>query len=215
MINFMNKGSKIFEFIIMENISIDLGKKEEKNGYLKLIIGPMFSGKTSQLIREVRRYRSIGKNVLCINHSINKRFGRDDIVSHDLVALDNNIITDKLCSIYEDSEMLKYNDADIIAIEELQFFPDAYDFVISSVEKDLKNVICCGLDGDFLRQPFGDVLRLIPICDKMERVSAFCSICANGTPGIFSKKISGGCKVVEVGAGDTYIPVCRKCYLRE
>lgn len=200
----------------MENVSIDLYRKEEKNGYLKLIIGPMFSGKTSSLIREVRRYRSIGKNVLCINHSINKRFGRDDIVSHDLVALDNNIITDKLCSIYENSEMLKkYNDADIIAIEELQFFPDAYEFVCVSVEKDLKHVICCGLDGDFLRQPFGDVLRLIPLCDTMERVSAFCKFCANGTPGIFSKKISGSDSRVEVGAGDTYVPVCRRCYLQE
>ena len=187
-------------------------------GYLKLIIGPMFSGKTTELIREVRRYRSIGKNVLCINHMINRRYDRDDIVSHDKVAIDNGIVVEKLCDIFKNGEMIrKYEEADIIAIEELQFFNDAYDFMTVVVERDNKYVIACGLDGDFLRRPFGDVMRLIPFADDVLRISAFCKICADGTKGIFSKKIvvADTSETVKVGGSETYIPVCRKCYLRD
>ena len=183
-------------------------------GYLKLIIGPMFSGKTTELIREVRRYRSIGKNVLCINHNINKRYERDDIVSHDKVAVNNGLVLERLSDIFEDEEMMdKYRCADLIAIEELQFFEDAYDFMLLAVERDNKFVIACGLDGDFMRRPFGDMIRLIPFADYVQRISAFCKICADGTKGIFSKKITSGDNVVEVGSSETYIPVCRKCYL--
>jgi len=186
-------------------------------GYLKLIIGPMFSGKTTELIREVRRYRSIGKNVLCINHVINKRYDRDDIVTHDKIAIDNGIVIEKLCDIFRDSDMIRrYEEADIIAIEELQFFEDAYDFMMVCVERDNKYVISCGLDGDFLRRPFGDVIRLIPFADDVLRISAFCKICADGTKAIFSKKIvtEETEETVKVGSSETYIPVCRKCYVK-
>ena len=74
-----------------------------------------------------------------------------------------------------------------------------------------KKVYVCGLDGDFKRQKFGQILDLIPLCDKVTKLTSLCSICKNGTPGIFSKRISSEEEQTLVGS-DNYIPVCRTCY---
>ena len=74
-----------------------------------------------------------------------------------------------------------------------------------------KKIYVCGLDGDFERKKFGQILDLIPLCDKVTKLTSICSICKNGTPGIFSKRITYETEQTVVGS-DNYIPVCRNCY---
>ena len=83
--------------------------------------------------------------------------------------------------------------------------------MISNINK--KKVYICGLDGDFKKQKFGEILDLIPLCDKVTKLTSICSLCKNGNPGIFSKRISDEKEQTLVGS-DNYIPVCRICYVK-
>tara|TARA_B110000037_G_C17100444_1_gene497751 strand:+ start:1161 stop:1709 length:549 start_codon:yes stop_codon:yes gene_type:complete len=178
-------------------------------GYLKLITGPMYAGKSTELINNIRQYKFIGKEIMAINHIINKRYGSECIITHNGEKVISSINLSKLEEI-----IIKYNDilekSDVIIIDEIQFFQDAFDIVISLVEKYNKIVICAGLMSDYKKQPFGDILKLIPHADDIVILSSICSICKDGTTGHFSKKISGCDKQTDVGSGDKYISVCRK-----
>jgi thymidine kinase len=98
---------------------------------------------------------------------------------------------------------------DIILINEGQFFPDLYESVIQLVEKYKMKVYICGLDGDFKRNKFGKMLDLIPVCDKIIKLSAECVKCKR--PAIFSKRLSEEEQQVVIGSSN-YAPMCRECY---
>jgi thymidine kinase len=100
--------------------------------------------------------------------------------------------------------------SEVILINEGQFFPDLEEFV-RLLLNDGKKVYICGLDGDFERKRFGTILDLIPLCDKVTKLTSLCSLCKNGTPGIFSMRLTNEKDQTVVGS-DNYIPVCRKCY---
>lgn len=188
----------------------------EKYGRLELIIGPMYASKTTELIKISNRYKSINKNILAVNHSINNRYGSCNITSHDKKELDDCIIIDeliKLKSIEENFE--RYREADIIIIEELQFFKDAFNFIKTATDIDKKIIIAAGLDGDSFREPFGDVLRLIPYAEKVTKLSAFCKICQDGTPAYFTKRVTDCNDKVIVGSEDKFIATCRRHYLAD
>ena len=102
-------------------------------------------------------------------------------------------------------------DADVILINEGQFFGDLVPMVMEMVESHNKKVHICGLDGDFRRQRFGSLLDLIPYADKVEKLSAFCGMCRDGTPAIFSHRVSTEVNQIVIGS-DNYIPLCRSCY---
>jgi len=185
----------------------------EKYGRLELIIGPMYASKTTELIKISNRYKSIQKNILAINHKINNRYGTCNIISHDSKELDNCKILTKLCQLKEDDLIDEYNKADIIIIEELQFFEDAYEFITKATDIDHKIIIAAGLDGDSNREPFGDVLRLIPYAEKVTKLSAFCKICQDGTLGYYTKRLVDNTDKVLVGTTNEFIAVCRRHYL--
>jgi hypothetical protein len=105
---------------------------------------------------------------------------------------------------------LQIRRATVILINEGQFFLDLYECVIDML-KEKKQVYICGLDGDFERKRFGSILELIPICDNVTKLKALCSLCKNGTPGIFSLRLSNEKQQMLIGS-DNYIPVCRNCY---
>ena len=107
-----------------------------------------------------------------------------------------------------------YNDTNTIFIDEAQFFSDLYEFVKLSVETYQKNVIVIGLDGDSDRNNFGQIHLILPICDDIVKLKALCSVCKDGTPGIFSKKITNSSGQVDIGSINKYIATCRKCYLK-
>jgi thymidine kinase len=100
--------------------------------------------------------------------------------------------------------------AEVILINEGQFFPDLYEIVVDMLNKN-KKVYICGLDGDFERKKFGFILDLIPLCDKVIKLTSLCSICKDGTPAIFSMRLTEEKEQTIVGSTN-YIPVCRKCY---
>ena len=174
---------------------------------LKLILGCMYSGKTTEILRIVNSLKQIGVKPLIIKPKIDDRYSSDKISTHnseeyDCQALEN--LTDFKNPFYE-----KY-----IIIEEAQFFKDLFLFVIDQVELRGKNVIVVGLDGDSDRENFGDIHKLIPLCDDIIKLKAYCSICKDGTLGIFSKRLSDKKDKILVGSDGDYIAVCRKCYLK-
>jgi len=188
---------------------------DKKYGNIHLILGCMYSGKTSELIRRVQRYKSIQKKVLFINYIEDIRYNKvtidnqnnDNIYTHDRVGCEG-IYLDKLITIYN-----KINKYDVFIINEGQFFEDIQDVTLNLCEKYNKDVLICGLDGDFQRHTFKyNLLNLIPFADTVEILTAYCSICKDETPARFSKRISKEIEQKVIGSNN-YIPVCRKHFL--
>ena len=181
---------------------------QKKTGYLEMAIGPMFSGKTTWLIEKYKAYTYIGKKVLVINYSEDKRYSTTMLSSHDRIE-----IPCVFSGLIMDYDLWKtVEESDVILINEGQFFSDLVPAVRDMVDTMNKHVFISGLDGDFRREKFGDILSLIPICDKVEKLSALCAFCKNGTPAIFSKRITEESNQVVIGS-DNYKPLCRNCYL--
>jgi thymidine kinase len=182
---------------------------------LELLLGPMFAGKSSALLSIVRRHQSMGWPVMVITHSMDKRYGDEiAIVNHDQQRLPA-IATDALMPLLSHPE---FSDAKLVVVEEAQFFPDLLPFILNVVDTCGKNAVVVGLDGDAERKPFGRVLDLIPHADRISKLTAFCHLCADGTPAIFThahKEVAAS--VAEgtpcVGFSDKYTPMCRKHYL--
>ena len=174
---------------------------------LEIILGPMFSGKSTELLRRISRYEAIGKKVLLINHKNDSRTG-NSVQTHNQVTR-TAVKTEDLLSLVHKKE---YDEADIIGIDEAQFFTGLRDFVLATESKH-KIIIMSGLDGDFKRDPFGEILQCIPLCDSVVKLSAMCMISKDGTPGIFSKRIVDDNEQTLVGAAETYVAASRVHYL--
>jgi thymidine kinase len=175
---------------------------------IEIIIGPMFSGKSTELLRRTSRLEAIGKNVLYINHIYDTRTD-DYIQTHS----NTKKFAKKLNNLFDINE-IELDSADVIAIDEAQFFNDLYSFILYS-EKKNKHIIIAGLDGDYNRKPFGDILQCIPLCDNIVKLTAMDMIDKDGTEAIFSKRIVADDEQISVGAIDKYIAVSRKNYLRD
>jgi thymidine kinase len=174
---------------------------------LELIIGPMFSGKSTKLIRKVQLARTINKKVLVIKPSIETRYGEDKIFSHSLQS--EICLSSSKLELFDD----KIHLFDLIVIDEGQFFPDLKKYVLKWVEIYKKNVLVGGLDGDSERNPFGEILFLIPYADKVKKLSSLCKLCNDGTVAIFTKRLIPHNEQIQVGGSEIYIPLCRKHYL--
>jgi thymidine kinase len=190
-------------------------------GYLEIIIGSMFSGKTSKLFEVYKQCKFCNISVTVINHSIDTRYHDTMLSSHDKIMIPC-LQAQQLKDIWTDSgfhesgnqsDKYAYNllrTSDVILINEGQFFPDLYEVVVDML-KNNKKIYVCGLDGDFERKKFGAILDLIPLCDKVTKLTSLCSSCKDGTPGIFSMRLTCDKTQTLVGS-DNYIPVCRKCF---
>jgi len=180
-------------------------------GKLELYIGPMFASKSTELIRIANRYKSIGKKILAINHIYNNRYSSHNITTHDKNVLNNCYVLENLIDIFDIKE---YNDADIIIIEELQFYNDAYFVICNILDNSNKIIICAGLDGDYKRNPFGDVVKLIPHAEKVKKLSALCKYCGDKASFTKLKEREDNMRnSILVGAEQEYESVCRKHYL--
>jgi thymidine kinase len=187
-----------------ENTNTNTRSKKD-TGYLEVIIGPMFSGKTSKLIEIYKQCIFCNIPVCIINHSIDTRYHDTMISTHDKIMVPciqaNNL---------NDVWINNINNNEVFLINEGQFFPDLYEVVLDMV-KNNKTVYICGLDGDFERNKFGQILDLIPYCDAVTKLTSLCSLCKNGSRGIFSMRLTSEKQQTLIGS-DNYIPVCRKCY---
>ena len=176
---------------------------QQPSGYLELFIGPMFSGKTSKLIELYKQYTFCNIPVLVINHSSDTRYNvTTELSSHDKITIPC-LLTDNLLNINMSP------DINIILINEGQFFKDLYQFTKNALEQK-KTIYISGLDGDFKQQKFGEILDLIPLCDKVTKLHSLCGLCKNGNPAIFSHRLTNDIEQTLIGV-DNYIPVCRNC----
>lgn len=182
---------------------------QKSSAYLEIILGSMFSGKTSRLVEIFKQCTFCNIPIIVINHSIDERYDNLMLSTHDKVKIPC-MKTVNLMDLFKKEGNNCIENSEVILVNEGQFFTDLYEFVELSLKKG-KKIYVCGLDGDFERKKFGQILDIIPLCDKVTKLLSLCSICKNGTPGIFSKRITEETAQTIVGS-DNYIPVCRSCY---
>jgi thymidine kinase len=186
-----------------KNMPSSLNKNNEC-GYLEIFIGPMFSGKTSKLIDLYKQYSFCNIPLAVINHSSDTRYDDTMLSTHDKIMIPC-IQTSTLNRVTNEMD-----NVDVILINEGQFFEDLYDFVVDMLKFN-KKIYVSGLDGDFKREKFGKILDLIPLCDKVTKMTSLCGLCKNGTPGLFSMRLTNEKEQMLIGSSN-YIPVCRFCY---
>jgi len=174
---------------------------------IEIIIGPMFSGKSTELLRRTSRYEAIGKKILLINHSNDSR--TTDFIQTHSKQTRKAIKVSSLMPLLENDDYLQ---ADVIGIDESQFFTDLQDF-ISIAEYNNKIFIIAGLDGDYKRRPIGQILSLIPLCDTVDKLTSLDMMDKDGSPGLFTKRLGDSDELVVIGAENEYISVNRKNYL--
>ena len=185
---------------------------ERTTGYMELIIGPMYSGKTSRIISVYRQSLLCNVNCLTINYAEDTRYSDSQLSSHDQIMVPCHFAATISEIIQSPKHSEEYKKAEVILINEGQFFSDLKETVLKMVDEDNKRVYICGLDGDFKRRSFGQILELIPHADTVLKLKSLCVICKNGTPALFSHRKNQTNQEVKVIGSDAYMPLCRKCY---
>jgi thymidine kinase len=178
-------------------------------GYLELILGPMFSGKTSTLKKIYDQCMYCNIPVTVINYTGDNRYSADAVMStHDKIMIPCIMGSSIIETIKNNAD--KVSKSEVILINEGQFFPDIK-CILDLVEKEHKRVYICGLDGDFQKNKIGSLLDLIPHCDNVCKLKSLCSECRNGKAGLFSYRITNETDQVVIGV-ENYKPLCRSCY---
>lgn len=168
-------------------------------------MGSMFSGKSSELIRRLKRFQLLGKSILVINSDKDTRSSEEVVRTHDFVTF-QCIKTGEIMHVvgFED-----YKNADIVAVDEAQFFPNLRRFTETALG-DNKTLVYAGLDGDYRQQKFGELLDCIPLADTIIKLKALCMVCRDGTPGPFTMRIVDNKDQILVGAQESHTASCRK-----
>lgn len=176
-----------------------------KSGCIEVVCGSMFSGKTEELIRRLKRARFANQKLQVFKPSLDVRYSELEVVSHDSHSITSTPITDP-------KQMLDIDpDTRVVGIDEAQFFDDSLIDVVSELaNKRGVRVIIAGLDTDFLGKPFGPMPALMAIADDVQKVHAICVRC--GALANHSHRLSKSDQLVVLGEKDIYEPLCRKCY---
>ena len=177
-------------------------------GKLELIIGPMFSGKSTKIRRTIKLLQVINKKVLIIKASIDDRYILDKITTHDFDSVE--CITVVRLDEITDSMIMQY---DAVVIDEGQFIPDLKSTVVQWLENYNIDIIVAGLDGDYMKNPIGSILELIPHAEKVEKLCSLCNVCKDGTLAPFTFRTLKSNDTILVGGAESYIPVCRTHYI--
>jgi len=174
------------------------------DGYLSIILGCMYSGKTSEIIQIYKMMKLSNIPTLVINYEEDIRYHDKLLSTHDKQMID--------C--VKTKELMKLNteleNKQVIIINEGQFFPDLYLFVKEMLKKSMM-VYVCGLDGDYKMEKFGQMLDIIPLCNEVKKLTAICIGCKDGTKAYFTKRVTNE-KEQKVIGFDNHVPVCRKCH---
>ncbi len=182
-------------------------KKQNKNGWIEVICGGMFSGKTEELIRRLKRAEIARMNVEIFKPKIDNRYDPENIVSHD----ENTI---RSTSVNSSSQILIYsNDIDVIGIDEAQFFDSELVNVCNQLASNGIRVIVAGLDMDYTGKPFGPIPELLAIAEYVTKVHAICIEC--GELASYSYRIDDDPQLIKLGEKDIYQPLCRKHFLEK
>jgi thymidine kinase len=182
-----------------------------ENGFLGLILGPMFSGKSTRLIQYIKKYKTLNIPMIVVKPSIDTRYTSDNVLCTHNLEQENCIVyqIDKLANIFDNPD---YPTSKLIIIEEGQFFNNIYSIIKQMTDVDKKIVWVSALNGDSKRELFGEIYRMIPLADNIEFLQALCIQCRDGTPGIYSKRLIESEQQLIVGSTE-YNAVCRKHYL--
>ena len=181
--------------------------KKHMRGSVEVICGSMFSGKTEELLRRLKRVKIAKQTVEIFKPVIDVRFSAEEVVSHDR----NSIISTPVD--HSSNIMLLSSGTDVVGIDEAQFFDMGLVNVCQQLADQGVRVIVAGLDMDFKRAPFGPVPALCAIADDVTKVHAICVRC--GSLANYSHRIVAGEKQVMLGEMQEYIPLCRVCYNKE
>lgn len=173
---------------------------------LNVYIGSMYAGKSSEIIKIFKTLNTSDVTSLVITHSLENRYDENYLSTHDNIK----IPCEKLSKLKDIYSLKSFVNSSVILIDEAQFFEDILE-AVNIVEIHQKIVYVFGLDGDFKRNKFGNILDLIPYCDNVHKLKSICYKCKS--KGIFSLRISDSINQVLVGSNNDYQPVCRECYL--
>lgn len=184
----------------LENSVIEIGKR----GSIEVITGSMFSGKTEELIRRLRRAQYAGLKVEIFKPSIDNRYSETRVVSHD----ENSIVSTPVDN--ASAILLLAGDVKVIGIDEAQFFDNSIVDVCNKLADNGIRVVIAGLDMDFMGNPFGPMPALLAIAEYVTKVHAICMRCGNLAQ--YSYRKSDEAQVVVLGEKDKYEPLCRRCY---
>lgn len=182
-----------------------------RSNYLKLYIGPMFSGKTTNLLKEIDQYMDI-YNFLVVNNILDKeRHTSTRNFSHIKTHDNKSFPATMVSNLMDLRNKHSYIDADVVIIDEAQFFKDLYDFLFIELNdcSKKKMFIVAGLSSDYNMNPIGDIIRLIPLCDEVYKLKSICNVCKE--PASFTKKNlkENQDNQILIGNSDIYSPVCR------
>lgn len=181
-------------------------------GCIEVIVGPMYSGKSEELIRRVRRANIAKQKVQVFKHSVDDRYSKADVVSH----CGNKV---EAIPVKDTAELLGKleKDTKVVAIDEVQFFENEITHTIEDLAERGMRVICAGLDMDFRGEPFGPIPRLVAVAEKVDKINAICLVCGN--PATRTQRLINGKPakysdpIVLVGAQDSYEARCRNCHI--
>eukprot|EP01086_Lenisia_limosa_P008514 TRINITY_DN30119_c0_g1_i1.p1 TRINITY_DN30119_c0_g1~~TRINITY_DN30119_c0_g1_i1.p1 ORF type:complete len:231 (-),score=75.08 TRINITY_DN30119_c0_g1_i1:132-824(-) len=173
-------------------------------GSIHVIFGPMFSGKSTELLRRMRRYSIAKRRCLVLKYKRDVRYADVEMLAtHDKVTM----VARPCIELHEAIEEVK--DYDVVGVDEGQFFPDVVEFCETCANMG-KIVIVAALDGTFQRKAFNTILNLVPLAESVTKLKSICSVCTKEAA--FSKRIVSGDEVEVIGGSDTYMAVCRHCY---
>lgn len=178
-----------------------------RRGWIEVICGSMFSGKTEELIRRLNRARIARQKVEIFKPAIDTRYDELSVVSHN----ENSILSTPVSSATQ--IMLLTNEVDVVGIDEVQFFDDAIVDVCNKLAGMGIRVIVAGLDMDFTGKPFGPMPALMATAEYVTKVHAICIRCGNLAQYSFRKTADK--KLVMLGETDSYEPLCRSCFEQE
>ena len=180
-------------------------------GYIEVISGCMFAGKTEELIRRIKTLEFAKKNVLVFKPAIDNRYSNTKVVSHAGSSVESIVVPDARSIL----DFVK-DDTDVIAIDEVQFFDEDVLLVCNYLAKKGKRVMCAGLDTDFRAEPFGVMPRLITDAEFVTKLTAVCMKC--GAPATRTQRLVNGKPaqytdpIIMVGAAEAYEARCRHCH---
>lgn len=177
-------------------------------GRLEVITGPMFSGKSEELIRRLKRARIARQRVACFKPDIDLRYHRTAIASHG--AQTHEALTVANTERLRDALAGKLGEIEVVGIDEAQFFDPAIVSLAVELVHLGKRVILAGLDTTFHAEPFGPMPALMALADEVAKLSAVCMVC--GAPAIHTQRLGASQQLVVVGAAGVYEARCRACF---
>lgn len=180
------------------------GRSAGNRGSIEVITGSMFSGKTEELIRRLRRARFAGLKVEIFKPSLDNRYSEKKVVSHDERSIVSTPVENAA------SILLLSGGVDVVGIDEAQFFDNSLVDVCNKLANSGIRVVVAGLDMDFMGKPFGAIPALLAVSEYITKVHAICMRCGNLAQYSFRKSTES--QVVLLGEKDKYEPLCRNCY---